>query len=207
MNKVALVIILSSLPFVSAFSYESKFSIEVASNYVFRGLTQSNDKAVLQGAYQVSQEEDSGFYGGIFASKVTKGTEFDIYAGLAIDLGDEGGFIIDVGAIEYLYTEPSFAPASHETYLGMQYESAYVKYYFGEENARYLDLGIGFELFSDLQLLLHLGQVSSTSQNGNDVSVTLQKDFEVVRLGLSATYEDKTAQKDSHVLAYISTGF
>ena len=207
MNKLALVIILSSLPLVNAFSYESKFSVEMTSNYVFRGISQSNDKTVLQGAYQVSQEEDLGFYGGLFASKVTKGTEFDVYAGLALDLGNDGNFILDIGAIEYLYTDTTFAPASHEIYAGLQYESAYVKYYFGEENARYLDLGIGFELFDSVDLLFSFGQVSSTSQNGNNASVTLQKDFEVVRLGLRATYEDKTTQKDSHVLAYISTGF
>jgi len=57
------------------------------------------------------------------------------------------------------------------------------------------------------KLLLHFGEVFETTQNGNDFSVTFQKDFEIVRVGLTATYEEKTPTKESELFAYISTGF
>jgi uncharacterized protein (TIGR02001 family) len=195
------------VPLFSVFAAESKLSLEVASNYVFRGITQTRDKSAIQAAYQVSQDEALGLYGGVFASNVSSGTEVDIYGGFAFAPASNNTLIFDIGAIEYLYTETAFAPASHESYIGMQYDMSYIKYYFGEENARYLDIGTGFNIFADMELLLHFGEVFSTAQNGNDFSVTLQKDFEIVRIGLTASYEDKTPTKESELFAYISTGF
>lgn len=205
MKKVLLALIFFIVPFLSTFATESTISLEVTSNYVIRGVTQTNDKTAIQAAYQVSQSDDLGFYTGIFASNVAKGTEVDIYGGLAFGSGD--AFVLDVGVIEYLYTDTTFAPASHEFYIGMQYDKSYIKYYFGEEKARYLDIGTGFNILGGMDLLLHFGEVFSTAQDGNDFSVTLQKDFEAIRVGLTATYEDKTPAKESELFAYISTGF
>lgn len=207
MKNILLILALLNIPVVSVCAVEGKLSLAVTSNYVVRGITQSNDKSAIQPAYQISQPDGLGFYAGIFASNVTKGSEVDIYGGLALGLGSDAAFILDIGAIEYLYTEPAFAPASHETYLGLQYDKSYIKYYFGEEKARYLDVGTGFTVSGDIDLLLHFGEVFETNENGNDVSLTLQKDFEAIRLGLTATHEDKTVEKESKMFAYISTGF
>jgi len=53
-----------------------------------------------------------------------------------------------VGAIEYMYTvqKPTF---SHDSYVGLHYGMSYIKYNFGEEEARYLDIGTGFVIFGD----------------------------------------------------------
>lgn len=189
------------------YAAEDKVSVALTSDYVFRGVTQSNNKSAIQPAYQLSQEEDLGFYAGIFASNVAQGSEVDVYGGLALGVGNDDAFIFDIGAIEYLYTDPGFAPASHETYIGVQYDKTYLKYYFAEENVRYLDIGTGFEVWGGIDLLLHFGEVFGGLQNGNDYSVTLQKDFTVIRVGLTATQEDKTVDKASNVFAYVSTGF
>lgn len=205
MKKIPLISILFIFSSFGAFAAEQTLSLALMSNYVIRGVTQTNDKTAIQAAYQVSQSDDLGFYAGIFASNVAKGTEVDVYGGLAFGRGD--GFILDVGAIQYLYTDSAFASDTHEIYVGIQYDKSYLKYYFGKDDAGYLDIGTGFNILGGIDLLLHFGEVSSTTQNGHDVSVTLQKDFEIIRVGLTATYEDKTPAKESELFAYISTAF
>ncbi len=207
MKKVFLTLAIFILPSFAIFATERTLSLALTSNYVFRGLTQTNDKAAVQASYQLSQSKDSGFYAGFFASNVSKGAEVDIFGGWKLAFGRGEKFIIDLGAVEYLYTDNNFAPISHEFYAGVQYEMSYIKYYFGEEEARYLDIGTGFNIFSEMELLLHFGEVFATVQNGNDISVTLQKDFSTTRLGLTATYEDKTATKESELFAFISIDF
>lgn len=186
---------------------EQILDFSLTSNYVFRGLTQTSDKAAVQVDYQLSQKENNGFYVGAFASNVAKGAEVDIFGGYKFPLFKQSDFTVDVGGIEYLYTDSDFAPISHDIYAGLEYKNAYVKYYFGEEEALYLDMGAEFKLFSDTALLLHFGEVFKTTQNGNDFSLSLEKDFDGFIAGLTTTYEDKTASKESELFLYLSSGF
>jgi len=190
-----------------AIAAEQVLDFTLTSNYVFRGLTQTNDKAAVQVDYQLSQKENSGFYVGAFASNVAKGAEVDLFGGYKFPLFKQSDFTADLGGIEYLYTDNDFAPISHDIYAGLEYKSAYVKYYFGEEEALYLDIGAEFTLFSDTALLVHFGEVFKTSQNGNDFSLSLEKDFDRFTAGLTTTYEDKTANKESELFLYLSSGF
>lgn len=189
------------------FASERELSLNLTSNYVFRGLTQTNDKAAVQTSYQLSKIKGSLFYAGFFASNVSQGAEVDIFGGLKLAFGKNDAFVMDLGAVEYLYTDNNFAPVSHEFYAGVQYDMSYLKYYFGEEEARYLDIGTGFNVFGDMSLLLHFGEVFATAQDGNDISITLQKEFSSTTLGLTATYQDKTAIKESELFAYLSIYF
>jgi len=80
----------------------------VASNYIWRGVTQTNDQAAGQGG--IDWGHDSGLYAGTWVSNVdfsdiTSGTvgtgyEMDAYGGFA---GEVGGFGYDVGAAYYMY--------------------------------------------------------------------------------------------------------
>jgi len=202
--------ILLSLSFLmlssSVFAMEGDLSLSLTSNYIFRGITQTDDKAAVQANYQISQAEDAGFYAGGFASNVAEGAEVDIFGGFKFAFGNQNKFVIDVGAIEYMYTvqKPTF---SHDTYVGLQYGMSYIKYNFGEEEARYLDIGTGFVIFGDAELLFHFGEVFSTAQDGNDFSISLQKKFARILLGVTATYEDKTPAKKSNTFAYITVDF
>lgn len=186
---------------------EQTLDFTLTSNYVFRGLTQTSDKAAVQVDYQLFQKENTGFYLGAFASNVAKGAEVDVFGGFKFPLFKQSDFTVDVGGIEYLYTDNDFAPISHDVYAGLEYKSAYVKYYFGEEEAVYLDIGAEFKLFTDTALLLHFGEVFKTAQNGNDFSLSLEKEFDSFTAGLTTTYEDKTANKESELFLYLSSGF
>ena len=211
MNKIFLsltIYVFSSLLYIStSYAEERELSLNLTSNYVFRGLTQTNDKAAVQTLYKLSKINNSVFYAGFFASNVAQGAEVDIFGGLKLAFGKNDAFIIDLGAVEYLYTDNNFAPISHEFYVGVEHERTYLKYYFGEEEARYLDFGTGFDVLGDLVLLLHVGEVFATAQNGNDISITLQKEFSSTKLGVTATYENKTAAKASELFAFLTIDF
>jgi uncharacterized protein (TIGR02001 family) len=78
----------------------------VASEYMFRGIPQTNGAAV-QGGVDVST--DVGLYVGAWASNVNfgggeNGNEFDVYGGFTKSFGMFG---LDVGAIGYIYSEDS----------------------------------------------------------------------------------------------------
>lgn len=191
----------------STFADERELSINITSNYVFRGLTQTDDKAAVQTVYLLSKIKGSLFYAGVFASNVSLGAQVDVFGGLKLAFGKNDAFVLDLGAVEYLYTDNNFAPISHEFYAGVQYEMSYIKYYFGEEEARYLDIGTGLKMFAGTTLFLHLGEVFATAQNGNDISFTLEKEFSSTKVGITATYENKTQAKASELFAYFAIIF
>lgn len=79
-------------------------NIGVASEYMFRGVPQTNGAAVQGGLDLIT---DMGLYAGTWASNVNfgggeNGNELDIYGGFTKTFGSFG---LDVGAIGYLYSE------------------------------------------------------------------------------------------------------
>lgn len=91
----------------SAVAAESAFSasanVAMTTDYVFRGLSQTNEDPAIQGGFDISH--DSGFYLGVWASNVefdsTAQSEFDIYLGIGGEAGSGLGW--DVGVLAYLY--------------------------------------------------------------------------------------------------------
>lgn len=184
---------------------ERVLDLTLTSNYVFRGETQTNDKAAFQVKYTWMQGEDAGFYAGFFASNVAQGAEIDVYGGVKVPLGS---LVFDFGAIEYMYTDNNFKEFSHEFYISGSYDLTYIKYSFGENETTYLDVGTGFVVFNDMELLLHYGEAFTRGKpNGNDYSISLQKPFQSVRIGVTATYEDKAPTKESELFAFITVSF
>ena len=70
----------------------------VFSNYIWRGVTQTNDAAAGQGG--IDWGTDSGLYAGTWVSNVVGGYEMDVYAGFA---GEAGSIGYDLGVITYQY--------------------------------------------------------------------------------------------------------
>jgi len=82
---------------------EVSMNIGATSNYIWRGVTQTDDKAAVSGGLDWSA--DSGLYAGTWVSNVDFGPglspyELDLYGGYAGDVGDFG---YDVGLIYYTY--------------------------------------------------------------------------------------------------------
>ena len=72
----------------------------IFSNYIWRGVTQTDDSAAGQGG--IDWGHDSGVYVGTWVSTlgVGGGNEIDVYAGFA---GEAGSFGYDLGVITYQY--------------------------------------------------------------------------------------------------------
>jgi uncharacterized protein (TIGR02001 family) len=95
-----------------ASDFTASYNVGLFSQYIFRGLTQTNNKPALQGGFDVSHK--SGLYIGGWASNVswlrdngsssvynTGGSlEIDLYGGFKTDVKGVG---IDVGALQYYY--------------------------------------------------------------------------------------------------------
>jgi uncharacterized protein (TIGR02001 family) len=80
----------------------------IASQYRFRGISQSNNRPVVQGTFTVAHS--SGLYISTWGSSASAGdspiqiggTEIDVYGGYTHELG-HSGFTIDVGGYGYIY--------------------------------------------------------------------------------------------------------
>ena len=107
--------IMLSMPTFAAVSANVAF----ASDYVWRGMTQSDGPAI-QGGFDF--EDESGFYAGIWGSNVNfndgAGSELDYYAGYGFSLGDVG---VDVGYIAFDYPENQTGLDFEEIYLGLSF--------------------------------------------------------------------------------------
>jgi len=95
-------------------------NVGVASNYLFRGVTQTDDAAAVQGG--IDYAADSGFYVGTWASNVDfdgAGYEVDLYLGFATEL--DNGLGVDVGYLYYAYPDASSDIDFGEVYASLSY--------------------------------------------------------------------------------------
>ncbi len=72
--------------------------LTITSNYLSRGVTQTDNQPAVQGSLSFINEE--GLYTGIWISNVVGGSEIDLYAGLSGNLKDVN---YDLGAVSYIY--------------------------------------------------------------------------------------------------------
>ena len=94
---------------------EVSANVSATNNYVWRGMTQTNNNAAVQGGLDIGI---GGFYLGTWASNVTNDTEVDGYVGYG---GEIDGLSYDIGAIRYGYLDSS-SSNFNEAYLGLGYD-------------------------------------------------------------------------------------
>ena len=176
--KVALASALISSTFVStqASAVEGlSANVGLSSNYLWRGVTQTDDAAAISGGIDYASE--TGFYAGTWASNVDFGDdasyELDFYFGFGGDLGDSGvGY--DVGYIYYAYPDSAESDSDNEYDFGEVYGSLSYSYFsvsasYGVNNddgaewadsALYISGDAAFEIADGLELGLHVGNYS-----------------------------------------------
>jgi uncharacterized protein (TIGR02001 family) len=173
MRKLGLVTATAALSFVSGTALaEVTANGSVTNNYLWRGLTQSNNEAAVQGGLDYASE--SGFYIGTWASNVQYASddgysyEHDVYFGWS---GGED-ITFDVGYLYYNYDDSQkfdfgeiYGSIGVGGFSGTLYilanteadePSPSLDYGFGQ--AYYLSLDYGFELENGLGISLHVGQ-------------------------------------------------
>lgn len=180
----------------------------VASNYVFRGFTQSDDGPAIQGGIDFAP--NNGFYAGAWGSTVDcavgsacfggnnngDGLEVDLYVGYHATLKDNWG--MDLGYIAYEYTDSSL-DANRELYVGVNYQGFSFTYYHGSDtsssgiNYDYLDLKVKAELPDKAYFLGHFGHFDPRTGSGiNDASIGVGKELWGLDFTLTLTSEDLT---------------
>ncbi len=114
----AIVAALATLTFAGSASAQDAdvaFNVAVASDYVFRGFSQTNEDPALSAGVDLTS---GSFYAGAWASNVDFGddtkAEVDLYGGFRTEAA---GFAIDLGVVGYLYVdEPSSAEYNYVEY-------------------------------------------------------------------------------------------
>jgi len=180
-------LVASSLLASGIASAELTGNVGLTSNYIWRGVTQSDDGPAAQGGVDYSHA--SGFYAGTWLSNVDFGDgtdaneyEHDLYLGYA---GEAGAFGYDVGVFHYMYP---LADDADFTELGLSgsYEnfSAGVAYTFNSdiqegsgsmfaEGDLYYFVSAGFDLPNDFGLGLTLGSYAFDEDSaGNELDYT-----------------------------------
>lgn len=191
-SSIITVSLLSALTALPALADEAASPVSgnfsVASEYLYRGIAQSNRKPAVQGG--IDYVHDSGLYVGAWGSniswlsdtstaeaKVSSSLELDTYGGYKLGLGD---VTLDFGALKYWY--PGTYPAGYsnpetlEGYLGGSWKFATFKYSYAftnlfgaqsvqadgslkkSEGSQYFDLSLNPELGAGFTLNLHAGR-------------------------------------------------
>lgn len=155
------------------------FNAAVASDYRYRGISQTRLKPALQAGLDAVHDA-SGFYAGTWASSIkwTKDAggggvvELDVYAGKRGELSSGLGY--DLGLLTYVYPSNGMSHVSGfttanttEAYGQVSYGPALLKYshavtdlfgFVDSKNSGYLDLSANIEAGHGLVLNLHAGR-------------------------------------------------
>jgi uncharacterized protein (TIGR02001 family) len=157
---------------------ELSFNIGVASDYVWRGTTQTNGQALVSGGVDFASE--SGLYIGAWTGNTalagkSAGTtsEVDIYLGYS---GELKGIGYDVGYLAYNYPNNDTLDFS-EIYLGMSYDMFSAKYSNDSDNNNvYVEAAADFTITKEIGLGLHYGSYNlDTGTDYTDVSISVSK--------------------------------
>jgi len=155
-------------------------SLTLASDYVFRGLTQSNENPALQGGleFDAAAGAYAGFWGSSIswlsdystdAAPVSSNVELDFYVGYRGKFNDSLGY--DVGLYTYVYPGDyphGFTRANTtEAYGALSWGIASLKYshtltnafgFSSTKNSGYLDLSVNYEFAPSWLLNAHAGR-------------------------------------------------
>jgi len=139
MKRLLLLLTIVSLPSFASVSANVSF----ASDYIWRGMTQSDGPAI-QGGFDYAS--DGGFYAGIWGSNVNfndgAGSELDYYFGYGFDMG---GFGVDIGYLAYDYPDNDSDLDFEEIYVGLSMGDLGLLYASGIDGAPdYMEVSYGF---------------------------------------------------------------
>lgn len=174
-------------------------NVTLASEYVYRGISQTREKPALQGGFDYAHA--SGLYVGIWGSNISwledigagasSSLELDIYGGYKGKVS--GDFSYDVGYLRYQYPGSNSAgfvsPNTDELYVAGTYKMFTLKYshslsnlfgYSDSKGSGYIDASANVELMSGLTLGLHAGHQKIKNYSDfsyTDYKISLTKDF------------------------------
>ncbi|MDA3907830.1 MAG: TorF family putative porin [Sulfurimonas sp.] len=212
----------AALAVTMAYAEEKKSDLEISanvamtSNYVWRGMTQSDDSPAIQGGFDLDYK---GLYAGAWGSNVNfkdnpdTSMEFDAYGGYKNEIAGVG---YDIGYIQYVYPNDSKALNFGEAYVGLSYDFKVVevsaKYSLGVQTDD-LDPENAYEAAVSVPLPMDIS-IDGTIGNYENIGVyyligatkTLGKfDFTVAYSAMD--FEADSTDTEDNIIATISTSF
>ncbi|NRQ41114.1 hypothetical protein HRH59_00805 [Rheinheimera sp. YQF-2] len=207
-----------SVSSITASAAELSGDITFASDYAFRGISQTEEAPALQGGLSLTDE--SGFYVSVWGSNVdflAEGTlELDVMLGWSGAINDD--WSTDVGIMRYGYPNTA-TPGSNfwEVYGSLSYKDltfglAYSDdYYLNSGDFFYLYANYSYALMENLSLDLHVGQNEYDDSSASYLDWSVGVSTEVMGAGLSLAYVDTDVDgsylADSRVVFSISKSF
>jgi uncharacterized protein (TIGR02001 family) len=180
-------------------AWETSANVALSSEYVWRGVTQTNNDPAISGGFDIGHE--SGFYAGTWASNIDNeegSIEVDYYAGFAGEFGDSG-VSYDVGGLYYDFPGiTEFDYFEVYTFIGYSFLSAGVSYsldlfdadWEGAEDNVYYQLDAGYDVGS-ISLAAGIGHFDFDSDAVDDyTNWYIGASTELAGLGLDLTYHD-----------------
>ncbi len=189
-------------------------NVGVTSNYVFRGVTQTDDSPAVQGGIDFTH--NSGLYAGIWGSNVednagNDGFEYDLYVGYNFRVNDKVGF--DVGYITYQYTDDAIKNAreTDEIFVGVSFMDFSATYYDGDPNSgqdySYIDLKYTLALPEDINLHLHYGSLDNGT-DAEDASIGVSKNIGGFDMSLTfTTYDPDNGNDENELFITVTKAF
>lgn len=177
----------------SAHAQTVEGNVALSSNYVFRGITQTDDGPAISGGFDVSGE--GGWYAGTWASNVdfNDGTnlEIDAYGGYQFAAS---GFDFDLGAIYYAYPDSPQVGGNDQDFLefyagagrsfGAWSADAKISYsddfYAGTGQAWYFETGAGVDFGNGIGMDARVGFNRFDDFSGAD--------YEDYQIGISGSF-------------------
>lgn len=227
MTKVSTLALLLSCAF-AALPAKAEFegNIGISSNYLWRGISQTQDSTAVDGGLDYSHE--SGFYAGMWAANVDFGDdttfEMDFYGGYSGDITDSLSF--DVGYLYYAYPDADADIDFGELYASLTWQWLTVGYALvvnggddmapdelSDDDMDYLSADVAIPLGETLSLDLHYGYSSGDIALGwygessySDYAVSLTKSTELGDVSFTVSDTDLT-EDDPKVVLRWSYGF
>jgi len=175
-------------------------NIAASSDYLWRGVTQTNHTAAVSGGLDYAH--DAGIYAGTWVSNVAADTEIDVYGGFSKEFGGVG---VDLGYILYHY--PVAAPDFAEVYIGLSYSMVSAMYSYDMENEdAYLSADASYEVKKGLSLSVNFGAyMYSVSDNDYmTYGATITKAVGDWEAAFAASATDLEAGPNAEPTAFVS---
>ena len=210
----------ANLAWAEAPELETSANVTIASEYVFRGQSQTDEHEAIQGGVDLSY---GGLYFGVWGSNVDFGpgdnatAEIDYYGGYAFDVTDEVSLDLGVifydypGEADYEYWEVYAGLGWRDLSVGVNYSDEYLGD--GGESFYYVYADYSLGLPQDFSLDLHVAQNIGDDQDiafeGDDFGNGIEDEYtewsvsrgkSVAGLDFALTYWDTTIDDDKNEL-------
>lgn len=197
-------------------------NIGATSNYLWRGVTQTQDAVAVQGGLDF--EHESGLYLGTWASNVDfddeTSYEINFYAGYAGSIGDEFGY--DISYLYYAYPDSESSVDFGELTAAISWRWFSLSYSqvvnadsdvasepLDNTDMSYIDAGVSFPLSETLSISAHYGYSSGDvvtawfdTSNYADYSISLNKETDFGAISFMVSDTDLNGDDPKVVLGY-----